>query len=100
MLNKRNLVVLAIAEGSVIASAALRTQVPSMGVDLSKPLHLAWLVATCAIAAMGLGLFVVLSTMRKTPDEQNQTLGIALAIVGLGGLLSIAGPGLLEQLVG
>lgn len=101
MLNKRDLAVLGVAEGSVMASAILRTQVPSLGVDLSKPLHLAWLVATCVVSAMGLTVFVVRSTMNKgTDDDRKQALGLALAIIGLAGLFSIAGPGLFEQLVG
>lgn len=98
-MNPRDLVVLAVAEGSVIASAVLRTQVSSFGVELEKHSHLAWLIATCAVAAAGLIAFVVVSKSRPT-DDRKQALGIGLAVVGLGGLLSIAGPGLFEQVLG
>jgi hypothetical protein len=50
---------------------------------------------------MGLSVFVVRSRMNKgTDDDRKRALSLALAIIGLAGLFSIAGPGLFEQLVG
>jgi hypothetical protein len=72
MLNSKHLVMVALLEAIVMASAVLRMALPDFGFDLNSPPHLVWLVVT---------------------------LTLSIAIVVAAGLLSLAGPSLFVKVL-
>lgn len=106
VIDPRQLVVLAVLEGLIAAVVVVRGVVLG-GADLERPLHLAWLVGTLVLAASAIALFVVRSAAAAREagpggplPEPQALLGPSLAVLGLAGLLALAGPGALERLLG
>lgn len=101
---QRQFVVLAGLEGLVVLSAVARIVLGA--VDLERPAHLGWLLATLLTAGSALALFVVraIAVERRggpdAGDARRQTLALALSVLVLAGLLSAAGPELVAGLLG
>lgn len=99
----KQLVILAVIEGIIAAIVVVRG-VALGEADLERPLHLAWLAGTLALAASGIALFVVRSAAAAReegpPPDAQALLGPSVGVLGLAGLLAIAGPRLLERLLG
>lgn len=108
VLPAKNLVLLGLTEGVVMMSAVIRFVIPGLGVDLARPPHLAWFVGTVMLAGAGIAQYVVRSSLllprlragEKVDDELRQVMAVSLAIIGLAGLISLAGPQLIERLMG
>lgn len=102
----KQLVVLAVLEGLIAMVVVIRGVVLGSA-DLERPLHLAWFAGTLVLAASALAVFVVRSAgaARQAgpggplPDPQ-ALLGPSLGVLGLAGLLALAGPQVLERLLG
>jgi hypothetical protein len=106
-INPRHLTTLAVVEGLVVALVVVRGVVLG-GADLERPLHLAWLAGTMVLAGASLALYVVraAAAARQAKEggagalETQALLGPSLGVLGLAFLLALAGPGLLERLLG
>lgn len=105
-LNPRHLVTLAVVEGLVMALVVVRGVVLGAA-DLEQPLHLAWLAGTMVLAGASLALYVVraAAAARQAREgaaalETQALLGPSLGLLGLAFLVALAGPGLLERLLG
>lgn len=107
VLPPKNLVVLGLAEGVVMISAVIRFAFPGL-LDLARPPHLAWFVGTVMLAGAGIAQYVLRSSLlmprvragEKVEDDLRQIMAVSLAIIGLAGLISLAGPQLVERLIG
>jgi len=107
--HSRNIVTLAVLEGLVLMSASMRFAFPELGgVDLSRPAHLAWFAGVVVLAGGAVALYVIRSAAlaprlragEKLDDEMKQLLAMSVAVLGLSGLVSLAGPHLVERLFG
>lgn len=105
-LNPRHLVTLAVVEGLVMALVVVRGVVLGAA-DLERPLHLAWFAGTMVLAGASLALYVVRAAAAArqaregaAPLESQALLGPSLGGLGLAFLVALAGPGLLERLLG
>lgn len=107
MLPKRHLIILGVLEGVVMFSAVGRMAIPGLGLDLTQKPQLIWLVATLLLSASGASHYALRATplMARLKGEQLESelkpiLALSLAMVGLAGLLSLAGPQAFERLFG
>lgn len=105
-INPRHLVTLAVVEGLVVMLLVVRGVLLG-GADLERPLHLAWFAGTVVLAGASLALYMVraMAGARQAnegaaPLETQALLGPSLGLLGLAFLLALAGPGLLERLLG
>ncbi len=106
MVPKKNLVILAVIEGLVMASAGLR--VALFGVDLEKPAQLGWFLGTVMLAGASLAHYVVrigalqprIRAGDAVEDEQKQIFTVSIAILVAAALLSLAGPEAVQRLLG
>jgi len=106
MVPKKSLVILAVIEGIVIASAALR--VGLTGVDLSATPHLIWFIGTITLAAAGLAQFVVraaalqprIKAGEPVEEDRKQIFTVSIALLVAAALLSLAGPDAVQKLLG
>lgn len=108
VLPPKNLIILALVEGAVVMSAVLRMVIPGLGLDLERPPQLAWFVVVVVLAGAGIAQYVVRSSLllpraragERIDDELRQIMAMSLAIIGLAGLVSLAGPQPFERLLG
>jgi hypothetical protein len=104
--NPRHLVTLAVLEGLVLLVVVLRGVVLGEA-DLERPLHLAWFVGAIVLSGASVALYVVRAAAGArqaqegaAPLETQALLGPSLGVLGLAFLVALAGPGLLERLLG
>lgn len=99
MINKNQLVILAMLEGLVMFSAVGRIAIPGLGLDLANRAHLIWLVVTLMLAGGSVAHFVVRNAALKArepgqsvEEDRKQIFIVSLAILAGAAMLSVAGP--------
>lgn len=108
MIPKKDLVILAVIESTVMFSAIIRLTLGGSGFDLSRQPQLIWFVGVMVLSAAGLAHYVVRASAlqprikagENVEDDRKQLFTISIAVLAAAALLSLAGPQALERLLG
>lgn len=75
--NRTHFLLVAFTEGAALSVAALRLVLSDGQLTLSQTPHLVWFLTTVGVAALGLVIFVVRSSMLKQRERQGEETGDA-----------------------
>ncbi|MBL8919058.1 MAG: hypothetical protein JNJ54_09385 [Myxococcaceae bacterium] len=106
--NRTHFLLIAVTEGAALGVAALRLVLSEGQITLSQTAHLAWFLTTVGVAALGLVVFVLRSSMLKqkerqgeaTEDARKSVLATSLAVEAGAIVIGAIGPAPFVSLLG
>lgn len=106
--DKKHFIVVALAEGLALGTAALRLGLSNGAITLDKPAHLAWFLTSAGLAALTVVQFSVRSSLLRQRDLRGEdttdlrkgvlATSVAMAVGAL--VLALIGPMPFERLIG